>query len=352
MVDLLETNMQLGPLHIENQIALWVACAIPVLIVLYWISWKYYAAFESSKIVKSLQLSQTPGWWTRYAFASLKILAFILLVLAIAEPSLVYKSQIPKYEDVRIIFVVDVSNSMKYAEDIEPNRLEATKKEMLNLFGLIRGYKIGILPFAGSPNTYYCPPTTSESAYRLMTKKLRPEVASTLGTDLPRAIESLRQFIEQNEYDKSGTNIIIVLTDGGKEESLRTNRSMLFKDVQKLHSTNSNFFFVGVGKEEPTPLIMRDKHGTTLGFLPAEGGGIAKSQLDRNFLMEAANHASGEYYSFENAATLTPKLIETIQKNQGSPTYDWENKRILIQPFLFAAAAFLLWFGFIFNYRV
>src|SRR5688572_24942743 len=93
---------------------LWALLLLPALMVLYYISWRHYRRFERSRAIQSLQISRRPSWKIRCFWGGMKIIAFVLVILALTEPTVLCPFLENKYDNVRIIFVVDVSNSMLY----------------------------------------------------------------------------------------------------------------------------------------------------------------------------------------------------------------------------------------------
>lgn len=332
---------------------LWGLVAIPVMALLLYVSWRYYRSFESSRAMEVFRHScNRPSWWARWTFGFLKLVALGIILFALAEPTLSVPTTEQKYENIRIFFVVDVSGSMSYAEDVKPNRMVATKEEMLRFYEkLDASYQIGITPFAGTPNAYYCPPTYSKSTYIAMTKKLGPEAAPAAGTDLPLAMDAVHKYIKKNKLDESGVNIIVAITDGGKEEAEATDRNLARKTVTELSRKNCRFFFVGVGGKEPTPLMLRNRKGDFIDFVRDERGGVARSQLDEEFLKELAAQSNGEYKLFERPGELHPLLWETIERNRVVAKGELVYKQVSLQPYLLASSSVILLLCFIANRR-
>jgi hypothetical protein len=336
-------------MYFNNINFLWGLVAIPVMATLLWLSWRHYRRFEQSKYMLIFG-HNSPSWTSRFIWGGLKLGALALLLFALAEPAIKLPSKEKKYENVRIFFLVDVSSSMVYAEDIKPTRMDCTKKEMLSFYDQLDGqYSIGIIPFAGMPNAYYCPVTNSRASYTLMTKKLSPNVAPDPGTDLPLAMESLQGYLKKNKLYDSGINIIVVMTDGGKEESESTNRLGFTKNITEMSGKNCKFFFVGIGGKEPAPLLIRDKKGAFVDFVRDEKGNAASSQLDEDFLRSAAEVSRGEYKLFDKPGELYPLLKDSIEKNRVELNGEIVYKQVSLQPYLFVASFVILMLCFIAN---
>lgn len=327
----------------DNSVMLWGLAIIPIMIALLYISWKHYTRFESSKAINVFShASNPPSWRARLIFGSLRCLAMAFIVLALCEPQIEYTGTEKQYDNVRIWAVTDVSNSMVYAEDIQPNRLEATKRELLKFYSKFDGnYQVAVVPFAGTPNVYYSPPTHSRQTYVSMTKKLGIEAAPSPGTDLPLAIDALDKYFKANKLDQSGVNVVFVITDGGKEEAESTNRLKLFTTTQEMTKKNTRFHIIGVGGKEKTQLVIRDSEGGFRGFLEAETGGVAFSHLDSAFLQQLADNCGADYKSFEKD-DLHTFLWDSVQSHHAEFKVVPVAKKMALQGYFFAGAVVLL----------
>src|SRR5581483_3749480 len=117
--------------------------------------------------------SNIPGWTRRYVACFLYMLALVSTVVGLAESSIMVEAKDKEYSNIRIIFLVDVSRSMVYAEDVPPNRLEATRKQIKDFYDSLDGiYEVSILPFAGDVNPYFCPFTKSKGSFNSMLKEM------------------------------------------------------------------------------------------------------------------------------------------------------------------------------------
>lgn len=334
----------------DNLSMLYLLVGIPIFMWLIWVAWSYFRKFEQSARLETFAFgSNAPSWFARIIFGVISIIALSLIVLALAEPYVKTTVEEPKYKNVRLFFLVDVSGSMVYAEDIKPNRMAAVRKEMLLFYDKLDGnYETGIIPFAGSANPYYCPLTYRRSVLIPMTNRLGPDVAPTLGTDISSSFAALEIQVEKDKLDESGVNVVVLITDGGKEEADATNRIKLAGTIEKLASKNTKVYVVGVGGSEPAPLIKRDRNGNFLEYI-AEDGKTATSQLDEEILKQIAAQGKGNYLRFEQGDQLYTFLEGVLRENRIADESNLVYKKVTIQHWLFAAAAVLFWLVFIAN---
>jgi Ca-activated chloride channel homolog len=150
--------------------------ALPVFILLYWIFtvWrrKRLESFGEKQLTDILAPRQSVG---RHSFKLiLLLLAYTLIVFALADPQLGTKLEEAKRSGVDVIIALDVSNSMK-TDDIKPSRLEKSKQAIFRLISKLRSDRIGIIVFAGKAYTQL-PLTTDYAAAKLF--------LSTVSTDM------------------------------------------------------------------------------------------------------------------------------------------------------------------------
>ena len=141
--------------------------------------------------------------------SGLQITVLGLVVVALLGPQWGYDWQEVKKRGVDIVVAIDVSKSM-LAEDIKPNRLERTKKEVERLISVLRGDRIAIVAFAGNA-FIQCPLTTDYGVAKLFLSDLNTDSLPLGGTDIGRAIEKSLEA-----YDKSDLEhrVLILISDG------------------------------------------------------------------------------------------------------------------------------------------
>jgi hypothetical protein len=271
------------------------------------------------------------------------IILLACLIVGLAEPYVMVDAKDKEYKDIRLIFVLDVSRSMIYAEDIPPNRLTAMKQQVKDFYLKLDGlYECSILPFAGDANPYFCPLTKSRSSFVTMLDELDWRSSPSLGTDLNKAMESVRDvYVKQDKIDKSGFNIIILISDGGKEEAIATNRVKLLQVSRELASKNFKIYTIGVGGDKPCPLVFRDAKGSFTGYV-TENGRIATSQLDGEILRQLADIGHGKYYNLNASAALASDLKEIVAENQALITERIRPEKLPLQGYLFSVTVCLL----------
>lgn len=258
-----------------------------------------------------------PSWRLRVLKAGLSGLGLAAIIVAIADPYYQKAITEPVYRGVRLYFLIDVSNSMKFAEDIAPNRLEAAKKEINDAYLSLSGsYEAALIPFAGEASNYYFPPSNSQIAFLDALRDLDTNLIEAPGTDLVVAFVGLNQMVGHFGHDKEAVNLAILLSDGGKEESFSVNRVDLEKSVRSLTKIGFRCYAFGVGGEKPAPLVKREFDGTFAGYVQDKNRTVY-SLLDKDILKKVAEDwGNGEYVPFGKGGELATRLKEIVEKNR------------------------------------
>jgi hypothetical protein len=327
----------------DNPLVLWLFILLPVAILLWYWTCRYFRRFEQSKQYQNfLYHSRVPTWKKRLLVVAMRALVLSLVVLGLSQPFIHINSLEHKYKNVRLFFLLDVSLSMAYGEDVPPNRLAAAKKEIAEVYNVFDGtYESSIVPFAGDPNPYYCPLTYSRRAFLSHLKEVNDESAPSLGTDLVQAFKVFADGLYKN-LDRPGVNIIILLSDGGKEESAATDRSKLFAAIQKMSSKNFKVYTVGIGGIEPTPLIIRDSNGNFDDYIRDDNKKVYYSELDEEILMQIASNCHGSYLRYSKPGELYPFIESVIKENRILDTEQQVEKKLPLESYCFVLASVLL----------
>jgi Ca-activated chloride channel family protein len=298
-----------------------------------------------------LAFSKVPSWGRRWMAYVSYLLAIVLCILALGEPYVYIDRKYQQYEDIRLIFVVDVSRSMVYAEDVPPNRLEATKQQIKEFYNSLDGvYEASILPFAGDVNPYFCPFTTNPNSFLNTLKELDWRSAPALGTDLSKAVEAIEEvYVNKDKIDKNGINIIILLSDGGREEALATNRPRVLQLARKLAAKNFRFYTVGVGSDKPAPLMLRDGKGNFIRYLTDKNNQIETSLMDKEILKQISDEGKGKYYALNSSSALAYDLQKVMKENRKAIPAKTRIEKLYLQPYLFSVTVILLFWCLLLN---
>ena len=210
-----------------------------------------------------------------------KLLALSLMLLALAGPRWGSHYQEVTQKGVDIMILVDVSPSMM-VEDIEPNRLERARREIMDFLRIVQGDRVGLVAFSGAAFTQ-CPLTLDYGALQMFLNFLEPDLLPVPGTDLGAAIETgLSSFDFETQSDK----VILLITDGEDNENKGLDAA------QKAAAQGVKIFVFGIGDPSGGPIPSLDGSG---GFVEDTGGKLILSKLGEEELTKIASTTGGVY---------------------------------------------------------
>ena len=258
--------------------------------------------------------------WRSHAPAGLFGLALVAVVLALARP--VAPLPVPA-ANVHVVLSVDTSRSM-LAEDVRPNRLEATKAAAVEFVrALPRNARVGLVSFS-SYATLLVPPTTDHERVIRAIEALQPEFATAIGDGLLEAVGALPGRTRPADPTAAppapdrrlppGT--VVLMSDGQSNRGVSpTEAARIARDQQV------KVYTVGVGTAE----------GTFLNI----GGRPIWVRLDEETLREMAAITDGTYFHASSAHELR-RVYRTLGRTIG-----WERKPTEVSSVAAAAAAVL-----------
>jgi Ca-activated chloride channel family protein len=237
------------------------------------------------------------------------IVAFMAILIALANPQIGNKKERVKRKSVDVILALDVSRSMM-AQDIVPNRLERAKQFSVRLIDELKGNRIGTVVFAG--NAYLQMPLTIDYATAsVFIKSANCEMTPVQGTAIGEAVA---KAVEAYPKDSKTHKALIIVTDGEDHDSDAT------AAVRKAANAGVLIFTVGVGglKSVPIPEITED--GVTRFKIDESGKQIA-TKLNETALKDLAEAGNGAYFNIatsnnDDVATALRKSVDELEKSE------------------------------------
>lgn len=332
----------------ESSQALMFLWLIPVL---YFVG-KFYAKRVERHLTKNLSEKLRPLLTSSVSLSKrewkfrLALFALGFLILAYARPQNGEGRQKVKNEGIEILFLVDVSNSM-LAEDIRPSRMGLAKNELSRFIEMSSGDRMGIVAFAGSA-VLLSPMTTDQDAIKMYVESLNPEVVSTQGTDLTRALKEAKDAFDRGgmgeQEDTHVTRAIIVISDGEDHEP------GAYDQAKKLVEEGIHIFTLGLGTEQGGAIPIRDNQDVLRGYKRGKDNQIVMSKTKGTVLKELARIGEGSFHhaSFQNDAIAAIRAdIQKLKKSQFESgeirSYTEEFQVFLILALVLAAIE--LWLG-------
>lgn len=234
--------------------------------------------------------------------------AWLLLVIGAANPQVGTRMEEIKREGIDIFIAVDVSTSMT-CEDLKPSRLESAKHEIFEFVNGLRGDRIGIVAFAGTP-IVHCPLTTDYGAVKLLVRVLEPGLVSEAGTALADAIDAARKSFNLPD---SKSKLLVIISDGEDHEAEAVD---VARDAAK---DGIRIYTIGLGTPGGAPIPAKDDKGRDTGWKRDKQNSVVVTRLNEVLLQQIAEAGGGKYLrGSQNSRELQAIWadIETMEKQE------------------------------------
>lgn len=254
---------------------------------------QHYALRYASVSLVQQAVGSGPGV-KRHIPAVFYLLALTAMVIALARP----EASIPTPTTTgTIILSIDVSGSM-FAQDVEPNRMEATKEAARNFVETQpSGVKIGVVSFSDF-GALVAPPDDDRKQALESISRLRPQRGTNIGAGLAVALDAI--YEDQADGEPIVTNeptptpdetlsappaSIVLVSDG------QSNTGADPLDLAEEAARNGiKIFTVGIGTPEGTVLQIQGRNVFTF--------------LDEATLKRMADLTGGRYFNAQDETDL------------------------------------------------
>lgn len=298
---------------------------VPLII---WFYVRKQASGESSLKISSTEALRRAGSWRtvfRHSLFVLRMLSISCLILALARPQTRFEEELKTGQGVDIMLCLDVSGSM-LAQDLQPDRLEASKRVAAEFVAQRVTDRIGVVIFSGESFTLV-PLTTDRQMLQSQLYAIQRgllEDGTAIGDGLGIGIARLRSSTARSK-------IVILLTDGvdqgGRISPLEA------KLMAKQYGIR--VYTIGVGTEgyAPFPVQRNGKVVTEM----------QKVTIDEKLLRAIASETGGLYFRARDTESLQA-IYGEIDKLEKTKIEVTSLKRFTekFHPFALAAATFLL----------
>ncbi len=230
------------------------------------------------------------GWRSRFHRIPdiLRLLAWLILVIALARPQGGRTQQVIRGQGIDIILALDISGSMAALDFAPQNRLDAAKSVISN-FIIDRDFdRIGLVAFARDA-FQQTPPTLD---YPTLVKSLEALQFATVlkvddGTAIGLGIASAGNMLRTST---TLSKIIILLTDGANNSG----GIGPITAAQAVAAFGIRVYTIGMGKTGLVPVPVDDAGNTQL----------VESDLDEPTLQTIALSTSGKYFRAQDLVDL------------------------------------------------
>ena len=254
----------------------------------------------------------------------LKLFSISLLVFALARPQSTSSWEDTTTEGIDIVLSMDISGSM-LAEDLKPNRLEASKNVALDFISKRVNDRIGLVVFSGESFTQ-CPLTTDHNVLINLFKDIKSGMiadGTAIGMGLATAVNRLKD-------SKAISRVIILLTDGVNNQGLVA--PLTAAEIAQKFAIR--VYTIGVGTEGYAPYPFQTAFGIQYQDVEV--------QIDEKTLQDIATITDGKYFRATNNRSLK-EIYEDINKLEKSKieTTEYHKRKEEFLPFALLALLFL-----------
>lgn len=252
----------------------------------------------------------------------LRTLAILFLTIALSRPQASNSWRTENTEGIDIMLALDISGTMM-AEDLKPNRLEASK-DVATEFILSRpNDNIGLVVFSGESFTQ-CPLTTDHAVLVNLFKGVEYgmiEDGTAIGLGLANAINRIKD-------SKTKSKVIILLTDGSNNRG--DIAPITAAEIAK--SFGIRVYAIGVGSYGKVNIPVQTPMGLQYQQMDSE--------FDEKSLQDIASMTGGSYFRATNNSKLRSiyNEIDQLEKTKiNVKEYSKKNEEF----YVFALLAFL-----------
>lgn len=262
--------------------------------------------------------------------ALLAFFALVCLALALARPQWGDTAQIVTQEGRDVLIALDISRSM-LAQDVQPSRLEVSKKKIRELVTRFGAERISLMVFSSIP-FIQCPFTTDVEAFLSFLDFVDVESISSGTTALDKALEKAVDTF--NSVPARKHKIMVIFTDGEDFSS------MTGVD-EKIKNSGLSVFTIGVGTPEGAPIPLVDEHGKALGHLKDAKGTIIITRLNEPLLKKLSAQTGARYLRATKDESDVEQLLSEVKHFEKEKFEDKMFSTKQEKYFIFAGLSFL-----------
>lgn len=273
---------------------------LPLMIV--WYIQKNNQQQAAVKVSSSKSFRRLRNWRVSFRHVPfiLRLLAFALIITALARPQTKTEQQQTEGEGIDIVLCIDVSGSMT-AQDFTPNRMEAAKKVASDFIDRRLTDRIAIVVFSGESFTQ-CPLTTDKAVLHSSVDAIQNGLlqdGTAIGDGLSTSVDRLRT-------SKSKSKVVILLTDGENNGGLIGPDNA--KEIAKAFGIK--VYTIGMGADG-----YASKPEATATPNPVQQQKVA---IDEKLMTAIATETGGKYFRARDNASLENiyKDIDNMEKSK------------------------------------
>lgn len=245
---------------------------------------------------------------------ALLMAALAFFIFALANPQTGSSLEKGKVQGIDIMLCMDISNSM-LAEDISPNRLEASKMAINHFIEKLKGDRVGLIAFAGKPFVQL-PITSDYAVAKMFISQLNTNLIDAQGTDLTAALGLAMNSImpvkkemgaDEQVTDDVKSKVILLISDG--EDHFPEAVEM----AQEIAEYGITIHTIGIGSTQGVTIPMGKN-----AFKKDREGNTVVTRLNETILRDIAAAGGGTYVHATNATLGLEEIYKSISKMEKS----------------------------------
>ncbi len=260
----------------------------------------HYSSLGALKAVRPAR-----AMWVAAIPRTLRVLAFALLILALARPQEGHKSTEILSHGVDIVLALDTSGSMQALDFMRDkkrvNRLEVVKDVVSGFIENRENDRMGMVVFGQEAFTQ-CPLTLDQDILLSFLEKLEIGIAgdsTAIGSAVGVAVKRLKDL-------KAKSKVIILLTDGRNNAGSLS--PMQAAEIAKTYGIK--IYTIGVGSRGKAPFLVDSIFGKQYIYQDVE--------IDEKTLQEMAQLTDGKYFRATDRESLATiyQQIDSLEKSE------------------------------------
>ncbi|MCH8329949.1 MAG: VWA domain-containing protein [Bacteroidetes bacterium] len=278
----------------------WLLLIIPIMAVWYWRRNRQQFVELKLSSLKGVEKVRSIRVYLREIMPLFRAAAILLIIVALARPQSTSSDEKVETEGIDIVLVTDISSSM-LAEDLKPNRIEASKNVAIEFIDRRPNDRIGLVVFAGESFSQ-CPITTDHMVLKNLLREIKSgwiEDGTAIGMGLATAVNRLKE-------SEAESKVIILLTDGINNSGFIDPLTA----VEIARQFSIRVYTIGVGTEGFAPYPVKTPFGVQIQQMEVK--------IDENLLQQIAEMTGGKYFRAANNKKLKEiyKSIDEMEKSK------------------------------------
>ncbi|MEF3280754.1 MAG: VWA domain-containing protein [Elusimicrobiota bacterium] len=270
---------------------------IPLIIAIFFVSKNHHRKYFKTNFPLELNLRYTlKVFFAETLSLYIRITILLLLIIALARPQKILRTEIPPTEGVDIMLVMDTSPSMA-AIDINPSRIEAAKLNAKEFVSKRKNDRIGITVFGGV-SFLTCPLTLDHEAVKGLIDRIHIGMTKTDMTAIGDAILTAANHLKKS---KAKSRIMILITDGRSNAGIVQDPVTAAKIVREF---DIKIYSIGTAGKGPAKVPTGDP------FRPYI---TIEDDLNEGELMEISRITGGKYFRVTSSEELS-RIYSEIDK--------------------------------------